>query len=310
MTNGTPPFTFSWTPADSLDDPMSQSPIATPTYSTNYVVTVTDSMGLTAGAVVTVNVGVAVTVTADSPIDPGQSSNLLANAAGGSPPNTFDWSPAAGLDDPTSQSPVATPTNTTEYDVTITDSLGAQAFGSVTVVVNIEASASANPASIDVGQQSQLTASVSGGQPPYTFSWSPAASLDDFTVQNPVAQPLTTTNYILIVTDARGDQGTAQVQVEVQPAGGLTAVLNLIPIAPVAVQPDGSASTGPIETYRFWCNWMGAGLPDFELNAASGGTDLGEFCAYDNAGTFAIRLEVVDALGNTDAVIVPFTVSP
>ena len=125
VTNGAAPVTFSWTPAGSLDDPTFQSPIATPINTTNYVVTVTDSMGLTASAAVTVNVGAMVTVTADSPIDAGQSSNLLAIAAGGIPPYTFEWSPAGSLDDPTSQSPVATPANTTEYDVTLTDSFGA-----------------------------------------------------------------------------------------------------------------------------------------------------------------------------------------
>lgn len=60
----------------------------------------------------------------------GQSVRL--NAAGGS---VYEWTPLAGLDDPTSSSPVASPLRTTEYVVTVKDSLGCQVTGSITVIV-------------------------------------------------------------------------------------------------------------------------------------------------------------------------------
>ena len=307
VTAGVAPFTFAWTPSGSLDDAALQSPRASPVTSTNYTVTVTDDTGVQNTAIATVNVGVSATVFGDSPIDAGQTSHLNAIPAGGTPPYTVSWSPAGSLDDPTIGTPSASPVNTTTYDATLTDALGAQAFGSVTVEVNIAVSASANPASINVGDQSQLRATVSGGLPPYTFSWSSASSLDDFTAQNPIAQPTSTTNYIVVVTDALGATGIGSVDVIVQSPGGLSAVLQLILLAPVAVQPDGSGSTGPIQVYRFWCEWTGLGLPDFELDAASGGTDPTQVCAYEIPGLHTIRLEVDDGLGNTDAVTTTFT---
>jgi gliding motility-associated-like protein len=54
------------------------------------------------------------------------------NAAGG---DTYRWTPAAGLDNNLVSNPVATPAETTEYTVTITDSTGCEANGKVLVIV-------------------------------------------------------------------------------------------------------------------------------------------------------------------------------
>ncbi|MGH9894738.1 MAG: PKD domain-containing protein, partial [bacterium] len=53
---GTPPYSFSWTPADSLSAPNIGVPTATPTATTTYTVTVTDFLGAVATAQVTVTV--------------------------------------------------------------------------------------------------------------------------------------------------------------------------------------------------------------------------------------------------------------
>ena len=46
-----------------------------------------------------------------------------------------EWRPASGLSDPTSFAPIASPLTTTEYQVSVTDSLGCTAVGRVTVIV-------------------------------------------------------------------------------------------------------------------------------------------------------------------------------
>jgi hypothetical protein len=69
-------------------------------------------------------VGAAFTVDPSATPDticPGTSSQLRANPSGGTPPITYLWSPANGLDDPTSPDPVASPASTTVYTVTATD---------------------------------------------------------------------------------------------------------------------------------------------------------------------------------------------
>lgn len=50
---GTPPYTYSWTPADGLDDPTSPAPVATNEIGVDYTVHVTDSEGQRTEAVVT-----------------------------------------------------------------------------------------------------------------------------------------------------------------------------------------------------------------------------------------------------------------
>jgi hypothetical protein len=74
--------------------------------------------------------------------------------------------------------------------------------------------ASAGPdQSVQPGGQVMLLGSVSGGAPPYTYSWSPTAGLDDPTLDQPTASPANTTTYTLTVTDALGQTATDTVTV-------------------------------------------------------------------------------------------------
>jgi len=66
----------------------------------------------------------------------GESVYISALANGGVQPYTFQWSEEPGLDDYESQTPNANPTETTTYNVTVTDALGNESTGSVTVNVN------------------------------------------------------------------------------------------------------------------------------------------------------------------------------
>ncbi len=303
-------YTYFWSPSNTLSDYTIGDPIASPIATTTYTVTVTDANGGTAYADVTVTVtgdtGSRVSASANpTTIDPGGFSQLNAVMRNVVGVPIFSWSPAGSVSNPTIASPLASPFSTTTYTVTAMDAVGTEA-ASVTVEVNLQAFASANPTSITAGEQSQLSAFVAGGSPPYTFNWSPADSLDDPTVQNPFAQPLTTTNYTLTVTDANASQASGQVEVVVADSTVLTAVLTLTPISPFSVALDGSQSTGPIQVYRFWCNWTGAGPPYFEFDAASG--VRGGQCVYELPGNYTTRLEVDDGQGNTDATTMPFTV--
>jgi len=74
------------------------------------------------------------TATPDT-ICPGMSSQLMANPTGGIPPITYLWSPGTGLDDPTSQNPIASPVSTITYTLTATDNSMQTAIDSVEVFV-------------------------------------------------------------------------------------------------------------------------------------------------------------------------------
>jgi hypothetical protein len=68
-------------------------------------------------------------------ISSGESAELSALASGGVQPYSFQWSSEYGLDDYTSQTPIANPIATTTYNVTVTDALGNESTASTTVFV-------------------------------------------------------------------------------------------------------------------------------------------------------------------------------
>ena len=97
-----------------------------------YSVTVTSAAGCSAGSslAVTMNALPVGSVSPDDTITQGDSKQLT--ATGGS---TYIWTPATGLSSPNSSSPVASPTATTTYSVTIIDNNGCSITATVTVFV-------------------------------------------------------------------------------------------------------------------------------------------------------------------------------
>jgi gliding motility-associated-like protein len=79
---------------------------------------------------INVNAAPTIQVSDDSTIFTGASMQL--SASGGL---TYQWSPSTGLDDPTSSNPVATPSQTTTYTITITDQNNCTAIDSVKIEV-------------------------------------------------------------------------------------------------------------------------------------------------------------------------------
>ena len=77
------------------------------------------------------------------------------------------------------------------------------------------ATATASPATICQGQNSQLNVTVAGGVSPFTYSWTPQTGLSDPAIANPVATPMVTTTYHILVTDASSHTSTDSVVVNV-----------------------------------------------------------------------------------------------
>lgn len=89
---------------------------------------------------------------------------------------TYSWTPGATLNNPNIQSPVATPTSTTTYTVTVTDiSAGCTGTAQVTVVTDCPTCNPALPAITNVtcngGNNGSITATTQGVAPPYTMNW-------------------------------------------------------------------------------------------------------------------------------------------
>ena len=91
----------------------------------------------------------------------------------------------------------------------------------------------ATPGTICAGSTSQLNAVPAGCVAPYSYAWSPAAGLSNTSIIDPLASPLTTTNYSVTVTDALGTTKVSSV------------LLTVNPLLPVSVTVSASANPSP-----------------------------------------------------------------
>ncbi len=74
---------------------------------------------------------------------------------------------------------------------------------------------------ICAGQSTQLMANVIGAGP-FSYNWSPAGSLDDPTIQNPIASPTVPTTYSVTITGADDPIHTVDVHVDIAVPGQAT----------------------------------------------------------------------------------------
>ena len=128
--------TYSWAPATGLSNPTIPNPVAQPTQTTQYILTVTDErncVDIDTVLIVAEPLVCQVEASPDTTICLGESvllSVITQNTLG---EVTYLWTPGSGLDDPTSATPTASPTETTMYTLTITDENGCDAQAQVEV---------------------------------------------------------------------------------------------------------------------------------------------------------------------------------
>lgn len=197
---------YLWSPSAGLSDPAIADPIATPAATTTYQLTVTNGICTSTDQVVVVvmpapvaNAGADVTICAGN--------NVQLSGSGGS---IYSWSPPIDLSDPNIANPVANPTTTTTYNLTVSNGV-CSASDFVVVSVNHAIANAGTDATICAGSSVQLTGT--GG---VVFLWSPSIGLSDPTIANPIANPAVTTHYILVVTDASGCIANDTITVSVQ----------------------------------------------------------------------------------------------
>ncbi len=197
-------YRYEWIPATGLSDAMLSNPEATPREDTTYTVTVTNEE---TGCFSTDEVVVTVQgelppadAGADQIIDCITTSVTLGTAAEDG--YTYSWEPATALTNAAMAQPVANPSETTTYTLTVTNT-DTGCASSDTVVVRVNAA----PPVADAGADQIIdcnttavtlgTAAIEG----HTYSWRPAAGLSDASIANPIATPTVTTTYTVTVTD-------------------------------------------------------------------------------------------------------------
>ncbi|MEO3405130.1 gliding motility-associated C-terminal domain-containing protein [Mucilaginibacter sp. CAU 1740] len=205
---------YKWTGPNGFTS-VSQSPTinnVTTAAAGTYYVTVKASSGCEVTAHVDVVVNAQPVAVADA-VDPiCEGSSVTLHASGGS---TYLWSPAKGLSDVNISNPVASPTDTTLYTVTVSNGT-CTSTANVTVNVLKQPVANAGPDRyITQGQTTTLNGSAKGTN--VSYYWTPGDNLNSTLELRPTASPTEDITYTLHVVSNSGcgDEAIDQVFVRV-----------------------------------------------------------------------------------------------
>lgn len=176
------------------------NPIAAPDVSTTYTVTVTNSVSCSSSASIQIDVidQSQVFASEDRTICLGDTAQLHVYSG-----NDPVWLVSDGLDCSTCFDPIASPQISTDFIIQVTTEDGCDIIDTVRVNVltpqNIDAG---NDLILCQGESTMLDGQFLGNTTniPTSYSWSPSNTLDDPTLSNPEAFPITTTTYTFTLT--------------------------------------------------------------------------------------------------------------
>lgn len=153
----------------------------------------------------------------------GASVELVGNAFGGS---VYQWSPATGLSNPNILNPIASPTQTITYTLTVINpAVNCQDTDQVTVYVTNTLQATVSPdVAICLGESAQLVADATDGT---VYLWFPFDGLDNPNIPNPIATPAQTTTYTVFVSNDLGCADQKSVTVTVNTASAQVSVADI-----------------------------------------------------------------------------------
>ena len=133
------------------------------------------------------------------------------------------------------------------------------------------------------------------GNSPYSYSWSPPASLNNPNIKDPVGTPSQSTDYEITVSDTTGCPpivDTVEVTVNPKPSAGIA-------------MPNPDEGCEPLEV-KFQDNTSGNIANWFwEFGDGNSSTNSSPIHTYNNAGTYDIQLKVTTAEGCTDSLEFP-----
>jgi gliding motility-associated-like protein len=271
INNGTSPYIFSWSNAETTEDISNLS-------AGTYTVIVTDANGCTFNASATItqpsgSLSASAAVSQNVNCYSGANGAIDLTITSGTAPYTYNWSNGATTED------ISNLTSGT-YSVTVNDANGCLASSSAVIIQPSGAlSATVNAAqnvSCFAGTNGSIDLNVTSGTAPYSFSWSNSQATEDIT-------SLSAGTYSVTVTDANGCTFIASSTIS---------------------QPSASLNGNAVATQNVNCNSGANGTIDLTVtdgtspdsyNWSNGGTteDLNNL----SSGTFTVT--VTDANGCT-----------
>ncbi|MEM9340431.1 MAG: gliding motility-associated C-terminal domain-containing protein, partial [Bacteroidota bacterium] len=209
-------LSFAWSPASTLSATDVADPVARPLEPTTYYLEVTNTEGCNARDTVYVEVNPEIIVDAgeDLSVCLGDSVALggAPTASGSGFPYTYVWSPSEDLLAVDVANPVAVPKSSGAYVVEVQSGNCLVERDTVQVRVNLAPEISVSlQQSVGPNQSIQLVAE--GG---VDYFWQPEELLDDPESATPLASPLETTEFEVLITDENGCDSTGYVNVLVQ----------------------------------------------------------------------------------------------
>lgn len=214
VTGQSGPYSIAWN-----SSPPQSGLTATGLTAGNYTITVTDALNCIVNHLVTIDepVFLSVSLGADTTVCENSTFTLSSAVGGGTTPYTYLWAcnqVSCGIANSSDVVPSITAGNVdAQYFLQITDANGCANSDFLTVSISQAATVDAGADEIIyLGDDVKLNAVASGAG---TFVWSPANSLDDAFINDPVASPTSLTNYTVLFTDLNGCTGTDVVTVDV-----------------------------------------------------------------------------------------------
>jgi len=204
---------YSWTPIQGLSCTSCSNPIASPTYTTSYVVRGVNSFGCDGYDSVLIQViqPIQVTVTASDTICIGKSVQLMASGA-----NSYLWTPSLGLNANNIPNPVSTPASTITYRV-----VGSDAFncftdtGFVTIAVGKYPTVELGPdLTLSTGTNYSFIPVIQFG-PIRDWLWTPSTNLNCATCPSPIAIIKDEITYRVKVTTNYGCSASDTIHIKV-----------------------------------------------------------------------------------------------
>lgn len=214
--NGTGGGSYNWSPPANLSDPNISNPLADPSNDITYYLTVTNAIGCTAIDSIAITIRPLPIVEAGSDLIICDNDSVQLNAIGAL---AYQWTPPSNLSNPNSGTPFASPGSPTIYTVVGTDQYGCRNSDSLFIDVIPAPTADAFGGQ-RICQDSSIQLFATGG---ITYAWTPAQSLNDPILQNPIASPSATTTYTVTVFALNGCDDSDTVIVPVTP----TPVVNI-----------------------------------------------------------------------------------
>ncbi len=283
---------YSWSPPTALSNPFIANPLAYPTDTTVYIVTVQGNYPLCFDYD-TVRVNVVPDVIVQAGVDTAVCSGMPVQlwASGGV---QYVWTPNEYLNNTTIANPVATPYATTLYKVIVTNAYGCVDSQEVLLEVFPEPVVTVNqPYEIFLGESAQLFAHCGLGS---SYEWHPPTYLNDPRIYNPVSTPSEDITYQVKITTADGCTYFASTSVKI--------IHDLLVVIPNAFTPNGDGINdlfkpifrGSYDLHQFkifdrWGNTL------FSASHPEEGWDGSYRGKEAEVGTYVYYLEIVDGNG-------------